>query len=96
MELDIYEDKVRKQKEELQIGKSSPYCDLIYYKSTRDQNLNLAMRVVKPEKPGYIKATTHGWHMSVSEFVPMDEPAKNNEYLILEIDMRGRFTTACR
>lgn len=90
MELDIYEDKVRKQKEELQIGKSSPYCDLIYYKSTRDQNLNLAMRVVKPEKPGYIKATTHGWHMSVSEFVPMDEPAKNNEYLIVEVDMRGR------
>lgn len=90
MNLDIFEDKVRKEKEKLHISKSSPYCDFIYYRSSRDQNLSLAMRVVKPEKPGYIKVMTHGWHMSVSEFVHMNKPLENNEYLILEVDMRGR------
>lgn len=90
MKLDIYEDKVRKEKEEFQIARSSPYCDLIYYKSSRDSSLNLAMKVIKPEKPGYIMAMTHGWHMSISDFVFMNEPVENNEYLILEVDMRGR------
>lgn len=90
MDLNIYEDKVRREKEKLQIGKSSPYCDLIYYSSTHDPDLRFAMKVIKPEKPGYIKAMTHGWHMSVSDFIHMDEPLEGNEYLTIEVDMRGR------
>jgi pimeloyl-ACP methyl ester carboxylesterase len=90
MKIDIYEDLVRTKKEDYYISKGSPYCDLIYYKSSRDNSLSLALRVVKPEKPGYIKALTHGWHMSIEEFTHMDEPMENNNYLILQVDMRGR------
>lgn len=90
MNLDIYEDKKRKSKQNFFETKSSPYCDLIYYKPSGKEDINLAMRVVKPEKPGYIKAMTHGWHMSIEDFVPMDEPLEGNEYLQVQVDMRGR------
>lgn len=60
----------------------------MYYESSITPNLKLAMRVIKPEKPSYIIAQTHGWHMSMPEFCEMNEPS--GEYLRLQIDMRGR------
>ena len=87
--LERFEDKLRLDK---QSGKKenlfSPYCDFIYYPSTRTPGITLAMRILKPEKPSYILAATHGWHMSISEFEPMNAPA--SEYLSIEVDMRGR------
>ena len=46
----------------------SRYCDFIYYPSSITPGLTLAMRVCKPERPGYILATTHGWHMPIPAF----------------------------
>lgn len=71
-------------------AKRSPFCDLIYYESSRDPGLMLAARVVKPAKPSYIVAGTHGWHASLSRYQPMEEPDPANRYLRIEVDMRGR------
>lgn len=85
-----YEDRIRKEKvldEKKNIY--SKYCDFVYYPSSRNPELMLAMKVSKPAKPSYILAGTHGWHMSVGDFIPLeDEP--ESEYLKLRIDMRGR------
>lgn len=48
------------------------------------------MRVLKPAKPSYILAGTHGWHMSIPKFEYMEGPREDVQYLTLEIDMRGR------
>ncbi|MBE6948033.1 MAG: hypothetical protein E7454_07295 [Ruminococcaceae bacterium] len=67
----------------------SRYCDLIYYESSTTPGLQLAMLIYKPEKPGYIVASTHGWHMSIPAFTSMeDKPV--DEYLRVYVDMRGR------
>lgn len=50
----------------------------------------LAMRILKPEKPSYILAGTHGWHMSIEDFEPLDRPKQGLEYLTIQVDMRGR------
>jgi len=68
----------------------SPYCDLVYYRSSRDPGLLLAARIVKPAQPSYIVAGTHGWHASLSRYRPMELPDPNNRYLRIEVDMRGR------
>ncbi len=86
--LELYEDKERKEKVNEHVNKYSRYCDFIYYESSITPGLVLAMRVLKPEKPSYILASTHGWHMSIRDFVEMDKPA--SEYLTLQVDMRGR------
>lgn len=87
--LDIFEDKERiGKKSDEKKNIYSKYCDLIYYNSTHDPELTLAMLVYKPDKPSYIKAATHGWHMSIKEFHPLDKP--QGEYLTVQIDMRGR------
>ena len=86
--LDLYEDKERKEKVSERRNKYSKYCDFVYYESSVTPGLMLAMRVLKPEKPSYILAGTHGWHMSIRDFKEMDAPA--SEYLTLQIDMRGR------
>ncbi len=89
METELFEDKVRAQKQEgVPENQYSPYCDLIYYPSTVTPGLTLAMRVRKPAKPSYIVATTHGWHMSISPFCALDAP--QTDYLSVEVDMRGR------
>lgn len=84
-----YEDRVREEKK---VGekenKYSKYCDLIYYKSSIHPELTLAMRVSKPEKPSYILAGTHGWHMSIKKFEELEAP--ESEYLMVQVDMRGR------
>lgn len=84
-----YEDVERKEKVfRERRNKYSRYCDFVYYQSTRNPELTLAMKVSKPEKPSYILAGTHGWHMSVGDFAEMDAP--ESEYLKIRIDMRGR------
>lgn len=67
----------------------SKYCDLIYYESSVTPGIQLAMVVFKPEKPGRIIASTHGWHMSMPKYQPMEDEPKD-EYLWVYADMRGR------
>lgn len=87
--LNKYEDRVRKEKVEgKKENRYSKYCDFIYYKSSVNPELTLAMRVLKPEKPSYIVATTHGWHMSIADFEEYEKPV--SDFLMLEVDMRGR------
>ena len=70
------------------LNRYSPYCDFIYYESSRTPGLMLGMRVLKPGERSYILAGTHGWHMDAPEFEFMDTPA--SKYLSLQVDMRGR------
>ena len=87
--LNKYEDRVRKEKVEgKKENRYSKYCDFIYYKSSVNPELTLAMRVLKPEKPSYIVATTHGWHMSIADFEEYEKPV--SDFLMVEVDMRGR------
>ena len=87
--LSKFEDRIRKEKENgKKENRYSKYCDFIYYKSSVNPELTLAMRVLKPEKPSYIVASTHGWHMSISDFQEYDKPV--SDYLLVEVDMRGR------
>lgn len=92
MTYEKYEDRVRAQKQsgEQCMNRYSPYCDLIYYSSSIHPGLKLAMRVLKPRKPSRICVTTHGWHMSILPFTYMDTPHEEGDYLIIEVDMRGR------
>ena len=84
-----YEDTIRREKAfESKENVYSKYCDFIYYKSTITPNVTLAMRILKPEKPSYLLATTHGWHMSVFDFKNFDTP--QTDCLLVEVDMRGR------
>lgn len=87
--LEKFEDAIRKEKVD---GKRenvySKYCDFIYYRSSVNPDLTLAMRILKPNKPSYILATTHGWHMSIFDFKSYEEP--QSDYLLVEVDMRGR------
>jgi len=90
MKYDIYEDKIRISGKKDFTDKHSPYCDFVYYESSRTPGIRLAMRVLKPSEPSYILVKTHGWHMSIEPFVYMDEPLENLNYLTLQVDMRGR------
>ncbi len=87
--LQHYEDTVRGAQMPVdERNRYSRYCDFIYYPSTRDPGTMLAMRVCKPEKPGFILATTHGWHMTIPSFEEYDRA--QSDYLYVEVDMRGR------
>lgn len=86
--LDIYEDKVRLEKQDGSQNKYSKYSDLIYYESSRTPGLRLAMTVRKPDKPSTIILTTHGWHMSMPEWKPNDD--KPDSHVVVLVDMRGR------
>ncbi|MDF2649262.1 MAG: peptidase prolyl oligopeptidase active site domain protein [Paenibacillus sp.] len=91
MAYEQYEDRIRLEKQmNEKVHKTSLYCDFIYYESSRTPGIQLAARILKPDKPGYIVAGTHGWHMGIHGFKPMDQPLAGNEYLRIEIDMRGR------
>lgn len=88
-----FEDKIRpdKQHEDSRTTRAnqySRYCDFIYYHSSVNPELTLAMRILKPEKPSYIQVGTHGWHMTIPEFKDYDHP--QSEYLKIQVDMRGR------
>lgn len=86
MNYEQYEDNIRLTKSNDKGNKYSPFRDLIYYYS-RD-GLKLAMLITKPAKPSYIVASTHGWHMSIPAFTPLEEPV--TDYLLIQVDMRGR------
>ena len=84
-----YDDTIRREKTfNNKENVYSKYCDFIYYKSSVTKDLTLAMRILKPEKPSYLLATTHGWHMSVFDFKNYDKP--QTDCLLIEVDMRGR------
>ena len=89
---ELFEDAIREDKilNSDRVNKSSPYADFIYYASSRNPELTLAMRVLKPQKPSYILARTHGWHMSIPPFEPRNEPDESISYLTIDVDMRGR------
>lgn len=84
----LYEDSYREVKQDGREEFRSRYCDFVYYTSSINPSLKLAVRVLKPEKPSYILATTHGWHMSIPKFQEYSEA--QSEYLRVEVDMRGR------
>lgn len=91
MDTSLFEDqRVEKRKDEQGQNQYSPYCDFIYYTSSRDPELRLAMKVIKPARPGYILAMTHGWHMSAEPFAYMEKPREDQPFLIVQVDMRGR------
>lgn len=92
MAYEKYEDQIREQRqsEVERCNRYSPYCDLIYYPSSREPDLRLAMRILKPHKPSHLLVTTHGWHMSIPPFEYMDQPYGDGNYLLIEVDMRGR------
>lgn len=86
----LYSDRNREVKHDnLEIkNKYSKYRDLIYYRSSINPDIALAMIVNKPDKPSYLVATTHGWHMSIPQFVENND--KPSKYLEVIVDMRGR------
>lgn len=87
--LENFEDTVRgAQMPADERNRYSRYCDFIYYPSTVTPGLMLAMRICKPERPSYILATTHGWHMTIPPFEEFDNAF--SDYLYVEVDMRGR------
>lgn len=89
-DLSIYSDELREVKNtDKKENQYSKYCDLIYYESSVTPGFKMAMLVFKPEKPSYIVATTHGWHMSIPKYQPMEDKPKD-EYLRVHVDMRGR------
>lgn len=86
---EAYEDTIRLEKIYTQKENIySRYCDFIYYQSSVDPELTLAMRILKPEQPSYIQAGTHGWHMSIPKFEEYSEA--QSKYLRVDVDMRGR------
>ena len=87
MNLEKYEDTIRSKKEN-QKEQFSSFCDFRFVKSTITPGVTFAIRVLKPASPSYIKAGTHGWHMSIFNFQNYDEP--QSDYLEVEVDMRGR------
>lgn len=91
MAYEQYEDRIRLAKQTGEkVNQTSPYCDFVYYESSRTPGIQLAARILKPAKPGYILASTHGWHMGIRGFTPMDQPQDESAYLRVEVDMRGR------
>ena len=90
--LEKFEDRIRGgwkgEAEAAKQDRCSRYCDLIFYRSTIHPELTLAMRVSKPEKPGYIKVGTHGWHMTIPKYEEYDHAM--TDYLLIDVDMRGR------
>lgn len=89
-DLNIYSDEFRAEKF---VGKRenqySKYCDLIYYESSVTSGLHIAMLVFKPMRPGHIIVTTHGWHMSMPKYQPLEDSPKD-ENVWVYVDMRGR------
>lgn len=92
MSYELYEDRHREKKQTASNKENqySPYCDFVYYESSRQPGLQLAARIIKPAQPSYILVGTHGWHMSIPHFKVMEEPDPSELYLRVEVDMRGR------
>ncbi len=93
MQTERFEDKIRWAHVTEYVDRTSPYCDVVYYTSSREPDLKLAMRVEKPAHPGYMLVMTHGWHQTIVPFEERTEPG-DSPYLIVQVDMRGRSFSA--
>ena len=87
MNFERFEDTIRAEKAKT-AEKFAPYCDLRLVRSSITPAVTFAVKIYKPEKPSYLVATTHGWHMSIDANVEYDKP--QSPYLLVEVDMRGR------
>ncbi len=63
------------------------YAHLRCYRSSVNPDLRLWTLISLPLKPSYILVTCHGWHGGLSLPRKHDSPS---EYLMVEVDMRGR------
>lgn len=86
-ELEKYEDSIRVEKTKAK-EQFSPFCDFRLVNSTQTPDVVFAIRVRKPARPAPILLGTHGWHMSIPAFTPMEQP--QTAYLSVDVDMRGR------
>ena len=89
MQLNLFEDSLRLGKQDAQ-EQTSPYCDLVRYRSSVTPEIEMSMLVKKPAKKAYALFATHGWHQAISPFKHMDEPQEDLDYLYVQVDMRGR------
>ena len=87
MDFENFEDTRRAEKTKIS-ERFSTHCDLRVIPSSLTPNVTFAVKIYKPEKPSYLVATTHGWHMSIDANVEYDKP--QSPYLLVEVDMRGR------
>ena len=87
LDTEKYEDSIREEKVKAK-EEFSPYCDFRLVPSSVTEGVSFAIRVLKPQKPSFILLGTHGWHMSIPRFTPMDAP--KSDYLTVDVDMRGR------
>ncbi|UVI33271.1 alpha/beta hydrolase family protein [Paenibacillus spongiae] len=85
-----YGNDVRKETAGIRLEWSSSYQDFLYYESSVTPGTLLAMNVIKPEKPSFLLVRLHGWHMSMPEPQKRDSPLPENDYLVVQVDMRGR------
>ena len=67
----------------------SENIDFIRVKSTITEDVEFAVVIYKPKKPGPIVLISHGWHQSV---MPPERTSENPypEFLTVQVDMRGR------
>lgn len=89
MNLELYEDSKREGKKEV-FTRFSPYCDLVRYESGVTPGVWVSMLIKKPVKKGYMLVGTHGWHMTLADYEARFEPYEGQEYLSVQVDMRGR------
>lgn len=87
---DIYEDRIRIEAKELLPEFTSPYQDFRIYESSVTPGIRLAINVIKPVKPSYMLVQLHGWHMSMPKPQERHVPYETSDYLIVQVDMRGR------
>lgn len=89
---EAFEDRIRQERRQGEALREfvSPYQDFRLYSSSVTPGIKLGLNVIKPERPGPILATLHGWHMSMPPPERRELPAAGNRYLLLQIDMRGR------
>ena len=67
----------------------SATVDFVRIRSTKTENVQIAIVVFKPAKPSPVLLLSHGWHGSVSKPKPnADNP--HSQFLTIEVDMRGR------
>jgi pimeloyl-ACP methyl ester carboxylesterase len=84
-----FEDRIRLTKSGMKPFQS-PYQDFVLYPSSVTNGIWLGMNVIKPVGKAPLLIELHGWHMSMPKPVTREEPLKDRNYLIAQIDMRGR------
>jgi pimeloyl-ACP methyl ester carboxylesterase len=84
-----FEDRIRLTKSGMKPFQS-PFQDFVLYPSSVTDGIWLGMNVIKPAGKAPLLIELHGWHMSMPKPVQREEPLKDRNYLIAQIDMRGR------